>query len=78
MLRSSTSLCWRSRVGPGGADLHLDPVQLGVGVEDQRPVVLADVEDHVLGVRAVGVCVRVGVAIALADGVLKPSCGVPR
>ena len=78
MLRSSTSLCWRSPSGPGGADLHLDPVQVGIGVDDQRPVLLADVEHHVLRVRAVGVCVWVAWLIALADGVLNPSCGVPR
>ncbi len=39
----------------GGADLDLDPVHVGVGVDDQRPEPGADVQHHELRVTARGV-----------------------
>ena len=41
-----------------GADLDLDPVHRGVGMDDQRADVLAEIEHHELGVRTAPSCPR--------------------
>src|ERR1700733_4678027 len=50
----------------GAADLHLCPAQPGVGVDDQRTDVLADLEHDVLGVGMVAVA-RVVVRAAVCE-----------
>ena len=76
------------------ADLDLGTVQRGIGVDDERAEVAADVEHDLLGMRTVGMvlghgfslsCVAAPAAAMAAggrgsanDGVSKPSCGVPR
>jgi hypothetical protein len=62
----------------GGADLHLDPVQVGVGVDDQGPEPIADVQDDVLRMRPVRVAVVDAAHPVGPDGVSNPSWGVPR
>jgi hypothetical protein len=71
-----------SRIVFRRADLNLHAMQVAVGVEDQRPDIVTDIEDDELGVRTGGVVlgrVLVAVIAVLVDVTgVRMGHGVPQ
>ena len=74
-------MCWRSPSSPDGLISTSITEQLGIGVDDQRPDPVAEIEHHRLGAHLVRVVVVIVVVMVVAHvstpGVWKPSYGRP-